>query len=173
MRIYTKANEADIADAARIYEAVIAVAPAVGWLAGVYPTEDTARRAYERGELYVCKEDGAVVASAIVNKTQVDVYRGAPWTDDVPDGLVTVLHTLSVDPAAGGRGIGRGFVAFYEDLAARSGAPYLRIDTNANNARARAMYRALGYTEVAVVLCAFNGIPDVRLVLLEKRAGRA
>lgn len=41
------------------------------------------------------------------------------------------------------------------------------MDTNARNLRARALYKKLGYTEVAIVPCTENGIPDVQLVLPE------
>ena len=44
----------------------------------------------------------------------------------------------------------------------------LRIDTNAINQRARAMYQKLGYEERGIVPCVFNGIPGVQLVCLEK-----
>ena len=37
--------------------------------------------------------------------------------------------------------------------------------------RAREMYRKLGYKEVGIVPTVSNGIPDVNLVLLEKRIG--
>ena len=36
-------------------------------------------------------------------------------------------------------------------------------------ARARAMYKRLGYREADIVPCEFNRIPGVQLVLLEKR----
>ena len=38
------------------------------------------------------------------------------------------------------------FVEFYEQYALSNGCPYLRIDTNERNARARAMYKKLGYS---------------------------
>ena len=79
-----------------------------------------------------------------------------------------VLHTLVVHPEAAGRGIGTRFVAFYEECAARMACPYLRMDTNARNAAARALYKKLGYIEVSIVPCVFNGIAGVDLVLLEK-----
>ena len=47
----------------------------------------------------------------------------------------------------------------------------LRIDTNARNVAARAMYKKLGYKEIGIVPTVFNGIPDVQLVLLEKYLG--
>ena len=43
------------------------------------------------------------------------------------------------------------------------------MDTNARNTRARALYKKLGYEEIAIVPCQFNGIDGVQLVLLEKR----
>ena len=71
-------------------------------------------------------------------------------------------------PSAGGRGVGKAFVAFYEELAKQWGLCVLRMDNNAKNLRARAMYAALGYREAGIVPCVFNGIPDVMLVHLEK-----
>ena len=79
-----------------------------------------------------------------------------------------VLHTLVVDPQAKGRGYGSRFVDFYESYALEHGCRYLRMDTNERNASARALYRNLGYREVPIVPCAFNGIPGVQLVCLEK-----
>ena len=46
-----------------------------------------------------------------------------------------------------------------------------RMATNAKNTAARAMYRKLGYAEIAIVPTVFNGIPGVDLVLLEKHLG--
>ena len=79
-----------------------------------------------------------------------------------------VLHTLVVDPAFGGKGCGKAFVAFYEEYARTHGCPYLRMDTNARNQAARRLYRHLGYREAGIVPCEFNGIPGVQLVCLEK-----
>ena len=58
---------------------------------------------------------------------------------------------------------------FYEDYARRSGSPCLRMDTNAKNENARRFYKKLGYSEVGIVPCVFNGIDGVNLVLLEKK----
>ena len=73
-----------------------------------------------------------------------------------------------IDPDTAGKGFGKQFVAFYEDYARQNGCRCLRMDTNSRNARARAMYRMLGYREAGIVPCVFNGIEGVELVLLEK-----
>ena len=68
-------------------------------------------------------------------------------------------------------GYGKTFVAFYENYAKRHNCIALRMDTNARNTRARSLYRKLGYEEIGIVKCIFNGIPDVQLVCLEKYLG--
>lgn len=143
----------------------------IGWKRGVYPTRAVAEAAVKRGDLFVMECGGHIVASAVINQVQVDVYASAPWQFDAPDGQIMVLHTLVVDPRASGRGLGSAFAAFYERYALEHGCPYLRIDTNARNTAARRLYARLGYREIAIIPCAFNGLNDVNLVLLEKKAG--
>lgn len=140
----------------------------VGWERNVYPTEQTALNALSAGELFVEEQDGAVVGAAIINQKQVDVYEDGNWSVDAADEDVMVLHTLVISPRAGGKGLGREFVRFYEEYAGMHGCRYLRMDTNERNSRARAMYRKLGYREIGIVPTVFNGIEGVGLVLLEK-----
>ena len=89
-------------------------------------------------------------------------------TEDTPDDQVLVLHTLVVDPRYKGKGYGSSFVGFYEEEAAKRGCTACRIDTNERNASARRLYARLGYREVSIVPCNFNGIPHIQLICLEK-----
>lgn len=82
-----------------------------------------------------------------------------------------VLHTLVISPHHAGRGYGSAFVEYYETYAKDMGCAELRLDTNARNTAARAMYKKHGYTEIGIVPTQFNGIPGVNLVLLEKYLG--
>ena len=170
-----KAEPRDIETVAEIYERVHDCEEAgtlrIGWQRGVYPTRDTALCALEAGDLFVMEDEGAVVASARINRVQVPEYALVPWKYAASDEQVMVLHTLTVDPDRGGKGYGRRFVQFYEDHARANGCPCLRIDTNARNDVARHMYAKLGYIESAVVPCTFNGIDGVNLVCLEKWLG--
>ena len=42
------------------------------------------------------------------------------------------------------------------------------MDTNELNKNARSFYNKLGYSESGILPCVFNGIPGIRLVMLEK-----
>jgi len=168
-----KGTQQDIPHIAAIYEHIHdneeSGKSTVGWIRGVYPTEQTARTALQKGTLYVLERDGRVVAAAKMDQEQVPEYADCPWQYDAPPEQVLVLHTLVVDPAVKGSGCGTEFIRFYEESARAMGCPYLRIDTNERNAAARALYKRLGYTEPGIVECVFNGIPDVKLVCLEKK----
>ena len=141
----------------------------IGWSRNVYPTLQTALSAVERGDLFVMEHGGEIVGTAIINQQQVDVYENARWQADAPSEEVMVLHTLVISPKAAAKGLGTRFVKFYEQYALEHGCAYLRMDTNARNLRARALYQKLGYREADIVPCVFNGLKDVQLVLLEKQ----
>ena len=164
---------ADIPGVARLYDRVHTEEEegraCIGWLRGVYPTEETAKAALGRGDLYVLEEGGTALAAAVINAVQPEGYERGAWRYPAQEEQVLVLHTLVVDPAVAGRGLGRRFVAFYEDLAREKGRSFLRMDTNEKNGRARKLYASLGYREAGTVPTVFNGIPGVNLVLLEKK----
>lgn len=186
-----KATAEDIPAVAAIYEAILQREEqgelVIGWQRGVYPTEETARQALAAGTLYVMEEEPqeedegrhskdhhstagrpAIVAAAKIDRQQVDVYADCDWKYPAKDSEVLVLHTLVVDPKESGRGHGRAFVAFYEQLARELGCKCLRMDTNERNRAARRLYSRLGYREAGILPCRFNGIEGVNLVTLEK-----
>lgn len=168
-----KATEKDIKAIAAIYEDIHTEEEAgrltIGWQRGIYPTEQTAADSVAKGDMFVCERDGHVVSAAKINKEQVDVYADGKWEFEADDEEIMVLHTLVVSPSVQTSGMGKEFVKFYEDYALGEGCPYLRMDTNERNMRARAFYKSIGYKEIGIVPCVFNGIDGVNLVLLEKK----
>lgn len=172
MRI-RKAQAQDVEKVWGIYDAILVQeeihhAP-TGWERGKYPLPQTARTAFDRGELFVMEEDGQVLASAVINSLQAPEYRHCPFLYPAEDEQVMVLHTLVVHPLHAGRGIATRFVAFYEDYARRHLCTVSRMDTNQRNLPARQLYRKLGWREAACVPCYFNGIENVMMVIMEKK----
>lgn len=171
--MFRKAAPQDIPAIGRIYRCIHdreeQGLTTIGWIREIYPTEQTALAACKKGELFVLEEGGVILAAAKINKEQDPAYSQAEWEHPAKDHEVMVLHTLVVDPNRSGQGLGTKFVAFYEQYALEQGCPFLRMDTNQRNTAARALYQKLGYKEVGIVPCQFNGIPGVNLVCLEKK----
>ena len=168
-----KATEADIPAVTAIYDALLDREEqgllTTGWTRGVYPTEQTARDSLAAGTLYVLEDGGRVTAAAKIDQSQMAQYTQCHWQHDAPPEQVLVLHTLVVDPLCAGGGFGTAFVSFYEQYAKAHACRYLRMDTNVINKAARRFYAKLGFYESGVIGCVFNGIPDVKLVCLEKK----
>lgn len=140
----------------------------IGWQRGIYPERETALAALDRDDLFVMEEAGRIVGAGILNKIQVDVYAEGDWTYEAEPSEVMVMHTLVIDPEVKSKGYGKRFVRFYEKYALENHCPYLRIDTNEKNVTARRLYKGLGYEEIGIVPCTFNGLEGVNLVLIEK-----
>jgi ribosomal protein S18 acetylase RimI-like enzyme len=180
--IIRKATAEDIPAIAAIYDEIHdreeAGEVTTGWLRGVYPVQKTAEDAVARGDMYVqvaggddSNAAGQVVGTAILNQLQVDVYADGEWQYPADDSEVMVIHTLIISRKTDRKGLGSDFLAYYEAFALEHGCKYLRLDTNARNAAARAFYKRHGYKEIGIVPTVFNGIPGVDLVLIEKKLG--
>lgn len=171
--MFRKATEQDIGRINEIYQEIHTEEESgrttIGWVRSIYPVRKTAEASVKAGDMFVQEENGTIVAAAKINQEQVPEYADAAWQYEVPGEQVMVLHTLVVSPKENGHGYGTKFVAFYENYALEHGCRYLRMDTNEKNRAARSLYKKLGYSEVSIVPCVFNGIEGVRLVCLEKK----
>lgn len=171
--MFRKAEEKDLDAICGIYDAIHTEEEAgrttTGWRREIYPTEATARRGIGEGDMFVLEEKGKIAACGRINREQVPCYANGSWRYAAEDRQVMVLHTLVVDPAMSRMGFGSMFLQAYEAYAQQHGCPYLRLDTNEKNVRARGFYAKHGYWEAGLEPCEFNGIPGVKLVLLEKK----
>lgn len=174
--IIRKAAKTDLCAIAEIYDAIHQEEKngktTTGWIEDVYPVKKTAENALENGWLFLVEEKGIVVCSAIINQCQDNIYSKAKWKFKAKDNEVMVLHTLVVNPMHKNMGIGTRMVQFFESYAADKGCFELRMDTNEKNTAARKLYKKLGYKEVSILSCDFNGIPNVNLVCLEKNLNK-
>ena len=126
----------------------------------------------QKGTMYVIEDDnGHVLSAAKIDQNQGEEYARAQWKHATPPERVLVMHTLVVDPAHEGHGLGHNFIHFYEERARSLGCLALRMDTNMRNVAAREMYAKMGFEEAGEVACSFNGIPGVTLMCLEKYLG--
>lgn len=171
-----KAESYDLQSVDKIYNEILTkceeTGTSIGWVMGIYPTLDTATKAFNNQSLFVMEDESEIVGAGIIDHVQFDSYRQVKWSYDVSDNDVMVFHTLVISPTHSGKGLGTQFVKFYEDYALENGCIHLRMDTNVINKDARRLYKKLDYTEVGTTTCTFNGIEGITLVLLEKKLHR-
>ena len=168
-----KAVEGDLPGVYALYEAVLSQEAAQGfcytnWRKGVYPTEETARRALLAGSLYLAVEEGRVLGAVIVNGEQSPEYGAGAWRLPAREEEVGVLHTLCVHPGARGRGLASALVQFGEALCRRAGKRVMRLDTRAVNLPGRRLYPSLGYEEAGQVELLLPGEERALVQLFEK-----
>ena len=146
------------------------------WDKNFYPTMETVSSALTRDDLYVLEDevDGAgeskIVACGIINQLQPDFYTAYNWKFPAAPNEVLVLHTFAVDVNRKGRGYGRFFMNFYEELARQIGCKVLRIDTTLTNLPAQALYKKLEFKVAGQIENDPNGIGHTIIFLgLEKK----
>ncbi len=116
----------------------------------VYPERATLAGDIERGTLYLAARSGAPLLGALtINQRQEPEYAEVAWQIRVEP--IAVVHRLMVHPTAQRTGLGRFLMRFAEGEAHRLGCRAIRLDTMDANARALALYRALGYREAGGV----------------------
>ena len=166
-----KGTSADLNGIERIYDAILTEEEQgrghTNWQRGVYPTRKDAQEALNAGTLHVAVEGNDVVAAANLNHIQLPEYDDIDWAFPAEGDEVMVIHTLVVCPHQSGKGIGRAFVAYAEELGRSQGCKVMRLDTYEGNTPAAALYRKLGYRDAGKTKFNFYGIIEY-LILLEK-----
>lgn len=168
-----QANENDIDGVCRIYEAIHRQEAkgevSIGWDPDTYPIRSTAEDALAEDTLFVMTNGDEIVASAVINQKPLEAYADADWQYDVNPDEVGVIHTLVVLPEYGHLGLGRQFVAFFEDYCRSKGWKVARLDTQEKNVRPLHFYPKIGYTLIGIYDTRFQHLPQpIRLALFEK-----
>lgn len=149
-----KATESDIPSIAALYQAVTENLARIpdnlcrGWRTGVYPVAETARSAWEKGELYLFTADGKTAGSAILNQCQPKAYADGNWKDGTDP---WVIHTLVLHPDCRGNGAAQALLAACEREIIRLGGDSVRLDTFTYNQPAIRLYEEAGYRYAGTV----------------------
>ena len=168
------ATAADLDGIEAIYDAILTREEAgpvyTNWQRGKYPTRAHAQQALDAGTLYVGEdEDGTIWGSMNLNAIQLPEYVKIDWSIPATDDQVAVIHTLTIDPARKGHGLGRKMVAFAEDTARAQGKTVMRFDTWEGNKPANHLYPAMDYRYAGSTGFFFMGYTHSTLNLYEKK----
>jgi len=149
MRTFERARPGDGEAVERLFEA----AKRAGRLNGTtdwddtYPNREFIDGDIARGELWVLREDGELLASISLMREDFEDELDAGWTDVNS----CILARLCVDPALQGRGVGAEMMRLVTEEAARQGYRATRHLASVKNPTALRLYRKLGYRELRQV----------------------
>ncbi len=116
------------------------------WTLGVYPSATTATEAADKGEQYMCTNDGVICGAFILNDDPGCSYEKGNWKNNLARGEYMVMHSLAVGPGYFGLGIGTAMVEYSIKTAEKLGYKAVRTDTIPDNYPAMNMYRKAGFT---------------------------
>lgn len=109
----------------------------------IYPNEEVLFNDILKDEMYLLLEDSKLVACAVINEEQDEVYQTGSW--QYPNERAAVIHRLCVQPKVQGAGNGRRMMKNVEALIRETGYSTIRLDAFSQNAAANRLYEGLGY----------------------------
>lgn len=156
-----KATPEDIIPVGKLYDEAIDYEDArikyTSWQKGVYPTVDTARLGVKSDSLYVCEQDGVIIAAVILDTRQPPEYRRVDWGVEAGYNGALVIHTLCVSPKFSGGGVGSAIVDFAKALAKEMNCLTIRLNTTTKNLHATHLYKKNGFSVAATKKILLNG----------------
>lgn len=135
----------DAATFAEIHEEVVSWLLARGiqqWQAGTLPIK-WVQDAIASGEVYVACEDGAVIATVMLQETDPKTWSEVSIAD-----AAGYIHGLRVRRSVAGRGVGRALIAWAEQEFIARGKQLARLDCWAESDALCAYYEQAGYRRV-------------------------
>ncbi|MBR2547379.1 MAG: GNAT family N-acetyltransferase [Eubacterium sp.] len=111
-----------------------------------HPSEEDLQSAQDRGELYICVEDGKVAGAVVLNEDPEGCYEAGDWKVDLDRGEYLVIHLLTAAVDFRGRGIGRYIVKKCIEKAEQEGYKAVRLDVVPGNKPAIDLYTSEGFT---------------------------
>lgn len=147
-----KATSKDILEVEQLYIAVCRELAKgknfPGWKEGIYPTREEAMSGYNKEELFVCRKDGCIAGTMILNSEYEMGYNQVKWNVEATGKEVLVIHTLAIHPKFNHQGLARKLVEFAKEYGKETGRKTIRIDVTDGNLPAIKLYEKLGFVYI-------------------------
>ena len=149
MNFATLADETEIM---KLYEAVIekvnATSIRLGWNIDIYPNVEFVRDAISKNEMCIIREDGRIIAVAVVNHTVNPEYDYIKWEIQGPKEKIATIHALAVSPDKQGSRISYEMLSDIESYCRENGDLAIHLDVIDTNIPAYKLYTRNGYKEI-------------------------
>lgn len=117
----------------------------MGWVKGIFPSEEYLLTSVEKGALYLGIEDNRCIAAMIVDRHMDKEYKEHDWPHDVADDKVMVLHALGVAKPYIGRGYGNMMLEKALTIAKENHCVVMRSAAWEDNYLIEQLYNTVGF----------------------------
>ena len=149
MEFATLSDEKEIID---LYKAVIEkvnlTEVRLGWNIDIYPNSAFIESAILHGEMCVIREEGKIVAVAVINHSVNTEYNDINWKIKEPKDKLATIHALAVLPGKQGSKTSYRMLSDIEDYCGKNGDLAIHLDVIDTNIPAYKLYIRNGYNEV-------------------------
>jgi len=122
-----------------------------GWIKGIYPVRETAKKGIDEGTLFVLKMNNVIAGSVILNHEPENAYDQVIWDIDISYEEIIVIHTFVIHPRFMNRGIGSMLMDFIKEYSIKLQMKAIRLDVSEKNIPAILLYEKHGYKYIGTV----------------------
>ena len=164
-----KATKQDLPAVVQLYETLLEHLEAgtnyPGWRKDIYPTQQDAEAALNKGQLYVAQSGEVLAGTIVLNHLQEEAYQTMLWGCNAAPEKVMVLHTFAVHPGFAGKGVGTALMQFAEAKAKADGLQTIRLDVYEGNVPAIRLYEKQNFCRVGTADMGYGmyGLHEYRL----------
>ena len=115
-----------------------------------YPNLEYIKTSIEDGELFVCSENGNIIACAVLNN-RFSLEYDINWIANAKPDEVTVIHTFAVDSNFSGKGIGKEIFNQIREKSIENNKKSIRIDIIDGNIGAQNVFESFGFEYIDTV----------------------
>ncbi|MCR4598573.1 MAG: GNAT family N-acetyltransferase [Acetatifactor sp.] len=169
MEFATYDDEAAILDFyQKVIEAVNASPIRLGWNIENYPNQEFIHGAISKKEICILREEGQIIAAAVVNHEVNPEYDDIQWTICGPKEKVATIHALAVAPDRRGGKVSDQMLSELEKLCRRNGDLAIHLDVIDTNVPAYKLYLRNGYQEVDCIKMYYEVVGTREFWMMEK-----
>ncbi|MGB0896566.1 MAG: GNAT family N-acetyltransferase [Flavobacteriaceae bacterium] len=114
-----------------------------------YPSISAFQNDVALNQLWVLKNDDAIIGSVVISKVMDEEYSAIQWLTPNRDNCY--IHRLAVHPDYQGQGMAQQLMNFAENYAKKHKFASVRLDTFSQNARNNRFYQQRGYQKLGDV----------------------
>ncbi len=169
MEFATLSDETEILD---FYKAVIErvnqTEVRLGWNIDVYPDAAFINSAITRGEMCIIRDEGEIVAAAVLNHSVNPEYADINWEIKGPEDKLAAIHALAVLPQKQGSKTSYRMLSDIEDYCRKNGDLAIHLDVIDTNIPAYKLYTRNGYNEVDRIKMFYEVVGTREFWMLER-----